>query len=39
MKLDQLQIKKLEQFLEIIKNDTYPEPPTLLHNQITQRTI
>ena len=37
MKLDKLQIKKLEQFLEIIKNDTYPEPPSLLHSQITQQ--
>ena len=37
MKLDKLQIQKLEQFLEKIKNDTYPEPPTLLHSQITQQ--
>jgi len=37
MKLNQSQIKKLEQFLERIKNDTYPEPPTLLHSQITQQ--
>ena len=37
MKLDQSQIKKIEQFLERIKNDTYPEPPTRLHSQITQQ--
>ncbi len=37
MKLEPWQIQKLEQFLERIKKDTYPEPPTQLHSQITQQ--
>ncbi|WP_287524458.1 bifunctional 2-polyprenyl-6-hydroxyphenol methylase/3-demethylubiquinol 3-O-methyltransferase UbiG [Okeania sp. SIO2C2] len=37
MKLNSSQIKKIENFLEKIKDDTYPEPPTKLHNQITEQ--
>ncbi|MGK7922007.1 MAG: FkbM family methyltransferase [Trichodesmium sp.] len=37
MKLNQSQIQKIENFLEKIKNDTYPEPQTTLHSQITQQ--
>ncbi|MGB3507840.1 MAG: class I SAM-dependent methyltransferase [Microcoleaceae cyanobacterium] len=37
MKLNQSQIKKIENFLEKIQNDTYPEPQTTLHHQITQQ--
>ncbi|MEB3343708.1 FkbM family methyltransferase [Okeania sp.] len=37
MKLERTQIQKLELFLERIKNDTYPEPPTKLHSQVTQQ--
>ncbi|MEC4986452.1 MAG: class I SAM-dependent methyltransferase [Oscillatoria sp. PMC 1068.18] len=39
MKLRYSDIKKLENFLEKIKSDTYPEPPTSLHTNITKKVI
>ena len=37
MKLKPADIEKLERFFDRIKEDTYPEPPSSLHTQITQR--
>jgi ubiquinone/menaquinone biosynthesis C-methylase UbiE len=39
MKLKTSDIEKLEQFLDKIKNDTYPEPPSDLHTSITQQML
>ena len=39
MKLTADQIAKLESFLERIKNETYPEPPTLEHSEVTRRML
>jgi SAM-dependent methyltransferase len=39
MKLKTSDIEKLEHFLDKIKGDTYPEPPSDLHTYITQRMI
>lgn len=39
MKLKTSDIEKLEQFLEKIKGETYPEPPSGLHTSITQRML
>jgi SAM-dependent methyltransferase len=36
MKLREKDIKKLENFFEKIKNDTYPEPPSGLHTSLTR---
>jgi len=37
MKLEQSQIAKLENFLEKVKSETYPEPSFPLHTQITHQ--
>jgi len=37
MKLEQSQIAKLENFLEKVKSQTYPEPSSPLHTQITHQ--
>jgi len=37
MKLEQSQIAKLENFLEKFKSQTYPEPSSPLHTQITHQ--
>jgi len=39
MKLSKTNITKLENFLAKIKMDVYPEPPTQLHNELTQRMV
>jgi SAM-dependent methyltransferase len=39
MKLSQDKIQKLECFLERIKADTYPEPPSELHTVITKKLL
>jgi SAM-dependent methyltransferase len=39
MKLTQEQITKLERFLERIAAETYPEPPTTLHSDLTRQMI
>lgn len=39
MKLKPGDIEKLERFLEKIKGDTYPEPPSLIHSTITHRMV
>ena len=39
MKLDQTKIERFKKFMEKIKNETYPEPPTELHTHITETMI
>ena len=39
MKLNKTNISKLEIFLANIQSDLYPEPPTQLHNELTQRMV
>jgi SAM-dependent methyltransferase len=39
VKLSAAQVAKLEQFLEKIKTDTYPEPPSRQHTEITAKMV
>jgi SAM-dependent methyltransferase len=39
MKLRPEHVSRLENFLERIKSETYPEAPTALHSQITQQAL
>jgi ubiquinone/menaquinone biosynthesis C-methylase UbiE len=39
MHLTQPHIQKLEQFLERVKGETYPEPTSALHTQISQKML
>src|SRR5438552_899822 len=37
MKLSPRDIERLESFLDRVQKDTYPEPPSPLHTQITEK--
>src|SRR5437016_5515570 len=39
MKLSPRDIERLEGFLERVQNETYPEPPSPLHTQITEKML
>jgi len=39
MQLNQNQIGKLEQFLSTIAQETYPEPPSTLHSDLTRKML
>jgi ubiquinone/menaquinone biosynthesis C-methylase UbiE len=39
MKLDQTKFERFKNFMERIKNETYPEPPCELHTSITKKMI
>jgi SAM-dependent methyltransferase len=39
MKLSPRDVERLEDFLERVKNETYPEPPSPLHSQITEKML